>query len=109
MSDGEILELERQKLKTLIEGVKEAILIVDTEQNIVGVNHVSEEMLGYNYNEMIGRPIADFLHISNSTGNSIEVDSYSPKGGIDTDGVFFKEDNASLRDRTDIVKIVNIE
>lgn len=109
MSDNELIELERQKLKVLIDGLKEGVLILDTHQHVVVVNKIAEELTGYTAREMIGQPAWRFIYLIDSDDKVIDMNQLCPLGGIDLEGTLYKHTNATLLDKTDTPKIVNVE
>ena len=50
-----------EKYRNIIETTNEGILIIDSELKITYVNKHMTEMLGYNQEEIIGKPWSDFF------------------------------------------------
>ncbi len=56
------LEAARNDLKRIMDSSMDMIFAVDTDDIIVSVNAASESILGYKPEEMIGKPLFDFLY-----------------------------------------------
>ncbi|MFZ5585842.1 MAG: PAS domain-containing hybrid sensor histidine kinase/response regulator [Thermodesulfobacteriota bacterium] len=54
-------ELERQRLAAAMDQAGEAVVISDLERRVVYLNPAFERMVGHGRDEMLGRPITDFL------------------------------------------------
>jgi len=102
-------ELEQNKFNALVSGIREAVILLDPNQNIIGANQSATQMTGYALNEMLGRPVSQILNILDSNEALIDPNLICPTGGLDLDGVIYKATNVSLIDKADVVKVVNIQ
>ncbi len=59
--DEEALRNSEQWLRKLVQTAHEGIWVLDADDRTVFVNERLEEMLGYGVDEMLGRPVYDFL------------------------------------------------
>lgn len=109
MYDPNLLDIEREKLRTIIDGIAEGIVIVDSNQTIKNINTAAEDIIGYKRFEVKEKPVGDFLNLLDKENNLISPDSYSPKGKVDVHGVVFKKNSVNLIDKKDNVKVVKIE
>jgi PAS domain S-box-containing protein len=57
----EALRESEEKYRNIVETANEGISIIDTEERITFVNKQIEDMFGYSSEELIGRPMWDFL------------------------------------------------
>ncbi|MBN2080636.1 PAS domain S-box protein [bacterium] len=55
------LQESESKYRMLVELAREAVWVTDTEHRLTFTNASGAEMLGYSAEQMIGRPLADFL------------------------------------------------
>ncbi len=58
---GEALRKSEEKFRSIVELANEGILQIDSRSMITYVNHTMAGMLGYSIEEMLGRPLTDFL------------------------------------------------
>lgn len=107
--DAQTLQLEQHKLKVLIEGLKEGVIIMDTQQRIIMANAVAEELTGHTFRDMQNQPAWRFINLIDSSDKVIDMNLLCPIGGIDLDGTIYKHQNATLIDKHDLPKIVNVE
>ncbi len=58
---GEALQKSEEKFRSIVELANEGILQIDRRYRITYVNYTMAGMLGYSVEEMLGRPLTDFL------------------------------------------------
>jgi len=79
------LAAERERLAVTLRSIGDGVIAVDTESNIVVINKVAEEMIGWSQKEAMGRPFKDVFRIVNQrTGQPREnpVDKVLSSGQI---------------------------
>src|SRR3989339_1377124 len=109
MIPADPVELERQKLKTIISSIKEGVIIIDSEQLITYMNKAAEDLVGSKFVDVMNQPINNHLSLIDSEDKAVDPNIYCPLGGIDMDGVMYKQSNLSLVDKNDVIKVVNLE
>ncbi len=57
----EFLLLDRKQVLNIIWGMDESLIVLSTEADIWFVNRATEKMLGYDVNELVGKPFVDFM------------------------------------------------
>lgn len=109
MDGTQLLDLEKEKFKSLVSGIKETVILLDLDQKIMSVNDKASELTGYSSREMLGRHISEILYLIDSEDKRVDQNLICPIGGLDMDGVIYKSDRVSLVDKNDTVKAVNIQ
>ncbi|NCC25420.1 MAG: PAS domain S-box protein [Deltaproteobacteria bacterium] len=56
------LQVSEEKYRMIVETANEGVRALDDQGRITFVNHKMADMLGYTPEEMIGRPVTDFIH-----------------------------------------------
>lgn len=102
------LELEKDKLRSIIDTLEEAILIVDSTQKIVNFNKAAENLTGYSITEVIDQNIHDIIKLFDGD-YYISPDEYAPTGEIDYGGVIFKKELVKLINKQGKDVLVSIE
>jgi PAS domain S-box-containing protein len=101
--------LEREKFKSLMEGVKEAVVLLDPEQKIIYTNEKTSALTGYTSREMLSKHVSEVLYMIDADDKLVDPNLICPIGGIDMDGVIYRSEHVSLVDKKDMVKAVNIQ
>jgi PAS domain S-box-containing protein len=109
MENQQILELERQKLRVLVAGIKEGIILLDPHQVVTMINKAAEDITGFGVADVLGKPVDEFVSLLDSNDVPIESAEFCPKGEIDTEGVFFRGEKINLIAKGDVIKVVNFE
>jgi len=60
---AEALRESEERYRCIVETTREGVTMMDGEGIITYVNERSAEMLGYRAEEIVGRPVADFLDL----------------------------------------------
>jgi len=107
--ENNLIELERQKLRVLISGVREGIIILDSLRSVTMINKTAEELTGYGLSDVLGRPAEGFLNLLDEENQPVDPDSYCPLGEIDTEGVFFRKEKLKLISKENMIRVVNLE
>lgn len=100
-------QIEHEKLQKIIAEVKEGVIIADPNQNISLMNKSAEELTGFGFVDVMGKPIKEVLKIAEGE-NEIPVDTFCPVGGLEVKGVVFQRKNLKLTDRKSAIRIVNL-
>jgi PAS domain S-box-containing protein len=107
--DEQILDLEKEKFKSLIAGVRETVVLLDPEQKIIAANDKATELTGYSQREMVGKHVSEVLYMIDKDDKLVDPNLICPIGGLDMDGVIFRSEHVSLVDKKDTVKAVNVQ
>lgn len=102
------LELEKDKLRSIINTLEEAIIIVDSNQKIVNFNTAAENLTNYGITEVIEKNIHDVIKLFDGD-YYINPDEYAPTGEIDYGGVIFKKELVKLINKQEKDVLVSIE
>ncbi len=102
------LELEKDKLRSIIDTLEEAIIIVDSAQKIVNFNKAAENLTGYSITEVIDQNIHDIIKLFDGD-YYISPDEYAPTGEIDYGGVIFKKELVKLINKQGKDVLISIE
>jgi signal transduction histidine kinase len=107
--DGSTLELEKAKFNTLLEGVREAVILLDNDQIITQVNSKATEMTGFQANELLGKKFSEVINLITFDNIIVNADLLCPPGKIDMAGIVYKAESVSLIDKLQNVKVIDIQ
>jgi signal transduction histidine kinase len=107
--DGSNLELEKAKFNSLIDGIKEAVVLLDSNQIIIQVNQKATDLTGYAVGELLGKKFSEAVNVIGIDDQVLNADLLCPPGGLDIDGIIFKEQNLSLIDKMQTVRVVDVQ
>ncbi len=107
----EALRESEEKYRTLVESSSDAILMLDTERNIVSCNQAFLDLFGYTRNEVEGRSIRK-IHLSDKSFRSFGDAAYPAigrSGSHRTEWEFIRKDGAifSADTATSVIKSPN--
>ncbi|MBI2620630.1 PAS domain-containing sensor histidine kinase [candidate division WWE3 bacterium] len=108
MDPLQLLEIEREKLKTILSGISDAIITTDTEQNIVTFNPAAEEITGYRVGEIMGKNVGTFIKFFDGT-KEINRDEYCPTIAIKTEEAVFSRKNVRLIGKNNKESVIDIK
>jgi len=77
-----LLEQERMKYSNIFDSVNDGIEMISKNGRIVGMNRVGYERMGYTRQEIIGRPLAEFVAPEFATRVQERMDLISTKGHV---------------------------
>ncbi len=109
MDGTRLIDLEKEKFKSLISGIKETVILLDPEQKIITANDRASELTGYSLREMFGKRISEILYMIDKNDKMVDPNLICPIGGLDMDGVIYRSEHVSLVDKKDVIKAVNIQ
>src|SRR5262245_28507495 len=107
MDGTQPIDLEKEKFKSLSQGVREGVVLLDLEQKIISTNDKITELTGYSAREMLGKPVNEILYMIDSNDKMVDPNLICPIGGIDMEGVIYRSEHVNLIDKKDMVKVVN--
>jgi len=56
------IKAEKEKIQTIIQGIGDAVFVVDKDKKLIIFNKKAEELSGYNLSEAINKPYKEILH-----------------------------------------------
>lgn len=68
--------LEKNKYETIFNSVKEGILVLDYNKNIIMQNSSAQEITGYKSEELINQPMQEFIKFKNKDGFDIPLANF---------------------------------
>ncbi len=89
--DTHNLNLQNQKLQSILYSLAVAVLAVDKERNIILVNKKAEQTLGVNSKDIINKKISDVLKVYNQEGEISDL-IYCPLGTPGSAGNIFTQE-----------------
>jgi PAS domain S-box-containing protein len=66
-NDKNIISFDKSKLITILSSIIDGIVAIDMSRNIVLVNKAAENMIGATQNQMVGKPLEQFIHLFSDT------------------------------------------
>ncbi len=109
MQETDLIELERQKFKLVLSLIDDAVLLVDTSQNITFINTAAEQLFDVRQSDIVGKKVGDALVILDEQNSVVPANIYCPLGEIDIEGAPFKSLNAKVVTSQNKIKTVAIE
>ncbi len=101
-AEQEVERLERQH-RLILDSLGEGVYGVDTEGNAIFVNPAAARMLGYEPDELVGKPIHATVHHTRPDGSAYPQDQcrmaaalQNGKAHVVTDEVYWRKDGASF-------------
>lgn len=66
-NDKNIISFDKSKLITILSSIIDGIIAIDMSRNIVMVNKAAENMIGASQDQMVGKPLEQFIHLFSDT------------------------------------------
>ncbi|EKD91361.1 MAG: multi-sensor signal transduction histidine kinase [uncultured bacterium] len=89
--DTHNLNLQNQKLQSILYGLAVAVIAVDKERNVVLVNKKAEQILNLEAKAIINKKIGDILKVYNNEGEISDL-IYCPISSPETSSVMFSQE-----------------
>ncbi len=105
--DNEIISAERNKLAVILSGISDAVIAVDTHQNIILFNRPAEELMGYAAKEVLGKRLDTILHLYDNK-SVIPSDIYCPIKPDGGKGVLWSRKDIKMQTKASDESFVNI-
>lgn len=108
--EKDTLEAERNKLSLILAGISDAVIAVDRNGHIVLLNSAAEQMTGYRFHQVLGKPVDQVL-ILMSTEGQLSASEYCPPRTNQDNPIAFEKVNLQLigaRRQTTFVNITSI-
>lgn len=102
------LNIEKKVLESILENIDLAVIITDTNRNIIEFSKGAQEMTGFGFTEAFEKPLDTILKVFNEE-HPINVDEYCPIESFGIEGVVFKEKDVKVVDKTGNTKIVDLQ
>ena len=94
--DAQALRLSEARYRQLVEAMDEGMWILDPAGTTTFVNRRLLQMLGHPAEEVVGRPMASFLHETEAANATRYMEEWLEKGGILRDVRFRRMDGTDL-------------
>lgn len=74
LSGEQLLMAQQEQLTVTLQSIGDGVIATDTENTIVLVNHVAEQLTGWSQEEALGRKLEEIFHLEGDTaGNSLQA------------------------------------
>ncbi len=115
------LQQNEENLRTTLNSIGDAVIATDTAGHIVRMNPVAEQLLGWSFKEVRGKPLKSFFHIINSktratledpvehvlsSGSTVELESHTLL--ISRDGTEYRIADSGAPIRTDTGEAIGV-
>ncbi len=102
------LDVEKNKLNTILANISDAIILVDLEHKISFFNKAAEKLLGISKNDAIGQEVSSVVKFFDSQ-NEITSDVFCPINDFDIEGVVYENPSANILDSDQKLNLVSVE
>ena len=106
-NEKELAEAERNKFSIVLAGISDAVIAVDTNQNIVIFNQAAEKITGLRANNVIGGPLSKALQLFEGK-SEVAASVYSPMLKTSYEGITFKKEGLKLNSTLGKTAYVNL-
>lgn len=107
MDTQQILETQKRIIDAVLQFATEAVIVVDTNQNITHFNKSAEALTQYSIVDTLNKNVGEFLKLSNEQG-LINIDAMCPRGELDMHGIIYEAQNLMLKTKNGEDQIVNV-
>lgn len=89
------LQAEQNKLSLILAGISDAVIAVDRDRHIVMLNPAAEQLTGYRFHQILGKPVDQVLTLMSAEGQ-FTANEYAPARTPKSDLIAFQKDNVQL-------------
>lgn len=100
-------ELEKNKVKYIIANLREGIILVDFDKNIVEFNKAAEDLTGFAKIQAVNQPVGSILKFFDAD-KEIYQETYAPISSVEMDGVVYSKDQINMVDAEQKLKLVKL-
>lgn len=100
-------EPEKNNLNLILSGIYDAVIVVDFDRNITTFNQAAEAITGYKSQEVLGKPISDFMLLFDGE-DLISEEIYAPVEIEYEEGLVFQREKLKLTTKRQKESFVNV-
>lgn len=105
--DRELIAAERNKLAITLSGIKDGVIALDTDRNIMTFNKASEELTGYNFSEVQSKRIGEVLKLYDLNGEIHEL-AYCPVTTEGFEGITYNSQDIKIVGKNNKTAVVSL-
>lgn len=102
------LDVEKNKLNTVLNSIENPVVLVDTSHKISFFNKAAEKLTGYTKNQAVGQDIGTIIKFFNAD-EEVSGDVYCPNNEFDIEGVVYENPKINILDIDKKLNLVSVE